>query len=111
VSKLDQRISKIDEQIAKLEAERDRLNRRRMITCEKCKKRARIGGLVLYDKMHYVKPHGCTEGDYRTHSEYLYDCPQCGHSNRLVDLHNRPRRSHWGAFSQYFAKVEKLYDR
>lgn len=50
-----------------------------------CGRTTQIRNLVYIQTHFYVRPHSCTEGDYWKQGEGQFDCPHCGHRNRLYD--------------------------
>lgn len=68
----------------------DRL-RQTLVVCEKnsygpgCDKASRIGELEFIQSRWYVRPYGCSEGDYWKEGEGQWECVHCGHLNRIFD--------------------------
>lgn len=52
---------------------------------EGCGMGFQIGGLEYIQTHWYESPYGCTGGDNWFESEGQFDCPACGHRNRLYD--------------------------
>lgn len=50
-----------------------------------CGRSTQIRKLIYIQTFFYIRPHGCTEGDYWKRGEGQFDCPHCGHRNRLYD--------------------------
>lgn len=50
-----------------------------------CGKKTLVRELVYIQTHYYVEPHGCSGGDYWVPGEGNFDCPHCGHRNRLYD--------------------------
>lgn len=48
------------------------------IKCLGCGKVHKATNIDLLELEHYVRPSGCTDGDYWAHSEYFILCEQCG---------------------------------
>jgi hypothetical protein len=74
----------IEKQITELENELQVLRSNKMIQCPKCKKKTRLNKATVIDKYHYVRPSGCSGGDYHTFSnEYYLYCEKCDTFNRV----------------------------
>ncbi len=75
--------------------EQDTILRETLVQCGSeyknrgCGKETPIKGLVYIQTLFYVRPRGCTEGDYWSEGEGGFDCPHCGLRNRLYK-YNRP---------------------
>jgi hypothetical protein len=52
---------------------------------EGCGKATKIGKLVFYQQHWYVKPSGCTDGDYWVEDDGHWVCPSCLHVNRMYE--------------------------
>ena len=50
-----------------------------------CNDFLRVGDLTYIQTHCYVEPHGCSGGDYWYASDGAFNCPTCGHRNRLYD--------------------------
>lgn len=50
-----------------------------------CGKSAKIGKLTYIQTHWYVRPSGCSDGDYWNEGEGQFTCPHCQHRNRLYD--------------------------
>jgi hypothetical protein len=50
-----------------------------------CGAEHKICNLTYIRTHHYVRPYGCTEGDYWVESEGAFICPSCGHRNRTYE--------------------------
>ncbi len=60
---------------------------------------------LTYIQTHwYVKPYGCTGGDYYRPGEGQFKCPHCGHINRL---YVSPEVE---AMKPYFKDIEQKYE-
>lgn len=115
LQKAERKIARIQAQLACAEAERATILRNTYAICESsyannfnrpgmqpCGKSTEIGKLVFIRMLHYVRPYGCTEGDYWQADEKdgLFVCPHCNYTNRM---YGRPGLL---ALRQYFAKTE-----
>lgn len=56
----------------------------KMIPCEACGGQHQIGKLDAINTHWYVKPSGCTDGDYWVEGEWHFVCPDTGVRNRLM---------------------------
>jgi len=59
-----------------------------------CGQALEIGDLEYMQTHYYVRPTGCTGGDYWNESEGLFVCPECGTTNRLYDRPDITRLKH-----------------
>lgn len=88
---IERKLADVDAKRAKLLAELDASKRRTLVTCTRncygdgCGAKTQIGKLIYIQTRWHVPPSGCTEGDYWLDSEGQFDCPKCGHRNRLYD--------------------------
>lgn len=60
----------------------DEIKARKTLKCQKCGKRTQVKKLTLIQTHWYVRPYGCTGGDYWNEGEKQFDCPKCGFRNR-----------------------------
>jgi hypothetical protein len=83
-----------DEIQAKLDVINDEIAERKsqtLVQCtdnnhgEGCGMGFKICELEYIQTHYYVSPHGCNGGDYWLQGEGNFDCPSCGHRNRLYD--------------------------
>lgn len=112
---VDEQIAHIDEQIAGLQAERERVQRRRMVKCVHCEKRTRIDRLLFVQRVEYESPYGCSGGDYYYDGEGGFACPHCDCLNRLPEKYHgdawqHPKCEQLHKLSRYFAAVARRYD-
>jgi hypothetical protein len=90
-AELDERLIALEAEKAKLTEESNQLLGYTLVTCTRnchgpgCGKATPIRELVYIQTHWYVEPHGCTGGDYWRAGEGNFDCPHCGHRNRLYD--------------------------
>lgn len=71
-------IEKHKEKISKLMEELHKVKKRKRIKCPKCEKRTRIDKVTVLREYHYVRPSGCTDGDYWDFSyKYEWACEKC----------------------------------
>ena len=70
------------------------INRRKaqtLVRCEDnifgtgCSRAFAVGELEYIQTLGYVRPSGCTDGDYWVDSQAEWECPVCRHRNRLYD--------------------------
>lgn len=52
---------------------------------EGCGMALELGELTYIQTYQYVGPYGCSGGDYWEEKGGEFDCPHCGHRNRLYD--------------------------
>lgn len=57
---------------------------KRTIQCDACKDQHRIGELDAIATYFYVRPSGCTDGDYWLEGEWHFVCPATAVRNRLL---------------------------
>jgi len=77
------RIAGAMERLARLKDSERRLLRRVSVKCHECGATHAIGALTYIQTHWYVRPSGCTDGDYYNNGEGKWDCPACGLVNRL----------------------------
>ncbi|MEW6617391.1 MAG: hypothetical protein AB1333_03145 [Patescibacteria group bacterium] len=64
-----------------------------LITCKHCKKENPISSWIFIQIKHYVRPHGCTGGDYWINGKTetcTITCPECARGNYL---YNHPQKT------------------
>lgn len=85
-------IKACEELIAKLEKKREKLQERLEIKCACCENEMhKIEDLTVIQTYWYVRPFGCTGGDYWNKGEVNFICPKTGYRNRLLfDTHDVP---------------------
>lgn len=81
---VDEQVAAIDAQIAELRAKRDAVQRSRLLTCYHCNQQTVISSLTYIQTHWYVRPHGCSGGDYWLPGEGRFKCPHCDKINRLL---------------------------
>lgn len=107
-AKCDKLVEEIEQQLELAKRMRHAASRRRKIRCTSCGKLHIVGKLTYIQTHHYVKPFGCTGGDYWTESEGQYICPSCGHRNRsFCGTSSEPKIKQW---KYSFDKIEKVYE-
>lgn len=57
---------------------------KKMIPCAACERRHQIGKLDAIATHFYVRPSGCTDGDYWREGQWHFVCPNTGVRNRLL---------------------------
>ena len=78
------REQQIDKEIEALEEEREQLRARKLFQCF-CGKKSRLDKWILISDHHYIRPRGCSGGDYWAFSkEYHLVCPKCGGMGRVI---------------------------
>lgn len=76
---------------AELEKELHEATGRVFVKCEDnnygkgCGRKSRLRNLTYIATHWYTEPYGCTGGDYWSEGEGQFDCPHCGHRNRLYN--------------------------
>ena len=90
-SQISIEIDKAEEQLTELNQLLKEANSRKFITCisnnygKGCGKKAQLKNITYIRTHWYVRPHGCTGGDYWNEGEGQYICPHCSHRNRMYD--------------------------
>lgn len=79
-------INNMTEEIAALQEKITEAKATLRVRCKRCDKLAQVQDLVYIQTSHYVEPYGCTGGDYTVEGEGQYECPKCGHVNRLITM-------------------------
>lgn len=93
IEEISTKLAALDKKREALAAVRQDLLSRTKVRCtttysrKGCGKEAEIRDLVYIQTHWYVPPSGCSDGDYWRSGEGQYECPHCGHLNRL---HDRP---------------------
>ncbi len=92
-------------------AKRDALRQKIELQCTSqtatgrgCGAWTRVGNLVYIQTHWYVPPRGCNEGDYWKQGEGQWQCPKCGHMNRLYATPEVAKLKH------LFKGVKDTYD-
>jgi len=75
-----------------------------IIECQSCGGMHRIQDLTYIQTHFYIRPHGCTGGDYWKQGEGQYRCPACSHLNRLY------KSPEVVELKSYFKSVEDRHD-
>ena len=81
---LDLEIQSLAAEIAALRNKQSQIRKNAMIKCAQCDHGMRVADIDLLDLQYYVRPSGCTDGDYHVHSEYNYICENCQVRNRFL---------------------------
>jgi rubredoxin len=100
---IEAKLKKINKKRKKLLKELDRAIERTIVACDGCRIAHVICDLTYIQTHWYTEPHGCTGGDYWNQGEGQWECPDCGHVNRL---YNKPEIE---KLKRYFATVVKTY--
>lgn len=85
LQQIDASLVRLDRRRKQLLRERNELLSHKMLTCKGCGRRMRLDSIVYIQTRFYVRPHGCTEGDYWKDGEGQWRCKHCGFINRLYD--------------------------
>lgn len=107
---IERKMADLDAERKKLLAELDASKRRTLVTCTSncygpgCGVRMQVGKLVYIQTKWHVPPSGCSAGDYWLNSEGQFDCPNCGHRNRLYE------RKDIEALKYHFKGIVDSYD-
>jgi hypothetical protein len=105
-------IAAIDETRKKAQGELLEANRRSIIKCTAncygvgCGKRLQVGKLTYIQTHWYVRPYSCNDGDYWNRGEGQFDCPNCGHRNRLPVM----KYDHFEYSRSWFATIVNSHD-
>lgn len=83
--RIDLSIAKATEKLQRLTKQRGALVGLTSLVCRHCISECAISALVYIQTHWYVRPSGCSDGDYFTPGEGQWDCPACGHNNRLYN--------------------------
>lgn len=100
-----------EQRLAQIDAEISARKARTLVRCEAnnngegCRAAFEVRELEYIQTHWYVRPHGCTEGDYWNHGEGQWVCPSCGHRNRL---YNQPDVE---KMKPLFKSVKDTYDK
>lgn len=84
-------IEKAEADLGSLHKNRDEILSRTVVVCahncngKGCGEPTQIKELTYIQTYWYVEPHGCTGGDYWKKGEGNWICPECDHTNRLID--------------------------
>lgn len=119
ISKKEKELQKQFDQIKKdlLEEKKNR-----KVACGNCSKLMRIGALDITDVYGYIRPSGCTGGDYWTHGYYEFKCPHCKGMYRLGkmsfeykeedgEMYLRQELYKWIHLNSHHAKSYKIENR
>jgi hypothetical protein len=88
---IEKNVARVKEELEYWTKLLDESKARTRVKCESncygagCGKTSMIKDLVYIQTHWYVTPYGCTGGDYWRSGEGQFDCPKCGHRNRLYD--------------------------
>jgi DNA-directed RNA polymerase subunit RPC12/RpoP len=99
------KLAALGEEVVGLKTQLDKAMRRKRIECSACGARSVVSSLTYIQTHWYVEPYSCTGGDYWNEGEGQFDCPRCGHRNRLYD------RPEVVGLKRFFATVEKTHDK
>ncbi len=111
LEEIEKRLEVVETQRQELRAAQAEALSRKYVTCTNncygkgCGKKSRIGNLVYIQTHYYVSPYSCSGGDYWNEGEGQFDCPKCGHRNRMYD---RPEVME---LDLYFGSRQNVYDK
>ena len=91
-------------ELAKLRMQEKTLLEQKKIKCPRCNKRHTICEISLIQEHFYVRPHGCTGGDYWNDAEIGFRCSKCG--NFITDYHNSEIKIN----KFLFKEIKNLYE-
>lgn len=112
---LEKKIDEHRDAIVKLQNDRDAVNAMTLVECIKtnygdgCGAKTQIKELTYIRTHWYTSPSGCTEGDYWNVGEGQWDCPECGHRNRICDVWGQENMEEIRKLSHLFKDVEDTY--
>jgi hypothetical protein len=100
--------AKAKEVLAEAVAKRKEIEGCSLLQCEQCKGVFPINSLKYIQTHWYVRPHGCTGGDYWNQGEWVCGDTSCQHINRLYqsDIYGHPEVV---ALKGLFKTVEDTY--
>jgi Zn finger protein HypA/HybF involved in hydrogenase expression len=82
---LRKEIEELTERLSVLHQQEIKAIKEVSLKCEHCNYTQKIGSTPILQYCGYVKPHGCTNGDYyKAHAELYFLCPECGDLN-IID--------------------------
>ena len=81
---LEKQLKKLEEEKNQIMERIDERNSKRKIECRACESAHQIKDLELIQTQEYVKPSGCTDGDYYIDGEMQYICPKTRIINRIL---------------------------
>lgn len=102
--KLESKIANLQDQINDLRRQAEEEKGHQRIVCPHCNKQPRINECTYIQTHWYVRPHGCTGGDYWNQGEGRFRCPRCQKETRLY------KKPEIEKLKRYFAKVIEEHD-
>lgn len=81
---LSRRLEELHQATQVVEAQLANADARKKFLCQACKKMHAIKDCVVIQTHYYVRPHGCTGGDYWCAGELQVVCPKTKIRNRLL---------------------------
>lgn len=93
MERIDSELKRLEKQKAKLSGKKSDILRNMLVKCVNCHKQSKICEWTFVQKYWYVRPSGCTEGDYWKHDEYdTCDimCAKCSFQNYI---YNHPQKT------------------
>ena len=107
---IDKKIAKAEKAVSRAEVslqERMKalsaLKESSIVECYSCDAELTVKDLIYIQYYNYVKPYGCTEGDYWQEHEGSFYCPECGEENRLYN------RKEVADLRKYFKSIDDFY--
>jgi len=101
---LDRKLLETQRTLYNLEEEKKEIQKGSCIKCRKCSTISQIRNLGYRQIHYYVRPSGCTEGDYWAESAGEVICPNCKIVIRLYDI-PKIMELKW-----LFKNIDKVYD-
>lgn len=111
---LEAQLRKIEQERTKILTKIKKREKQKTIQCASCDHEHKIGELTAIQTHWYVKPEGCSGGDYWNEGELQYICPETKTRNRLlfdntdVPYENRYDYEH-NAQAQFKNKYKHLF--
>lgn len=97
----------------RLREKRKELDAQRTLPCEACDDAHQIQDTTLVQKYFYIRPHGCTGGDYWKRGELQFICPEEHVRNRLLFFTGEESTAEYGRrfrnrYGALFNEIEEL---
>jgi len=110
-------VEKAKAALSKAEKALEEVKKRAAIKCARCGVSHAIARQEYIQTYWYVRPYGCTEGDYWNDGEAQWECPDCKFLNRFDDrkdkyttLPNSFYRPELVALRSFFKKIVEKHD-
>ena len=91
LEKTERKIGRVKNKLQQLAKEKDNILSETLVECTNsvlgygCGQKSMVKDLTYIQTHWYVRPSGCTGGDYWNQGEGQFDCLHCGIRNRLYD--------------------------